>query len=92
MKSFRILSYVEGASLLALFFIAMPLKYFAGKPEAVRIVGAVHGGLFLLFVVASVVVGDQRGWSARRIFVSWIIASIPFGPLYFRHELFEKDQ
>jgi integral membrane protein len=38
---------IEGASLIALIGIAMPLKYFAGIPEAVRIVGMAHGLLFL---------------------------------------------
>jgi len=35
----RRLGFVEGLSTLVLFFVAMPLKYLAGKPEAVRISG-----------------------------------------------------
>ncbi len=30
----------------------MPLKYFFGMPLAVRLVGSVHGGLFLAFCAA----------------------------------------
>ncbi|MEQ1668363.1 MAG: DUF3817 domain-containing protein [Sulfuriferula sp.] len=38
---------IEGASLIVLLGIAMPLKYYAGLPMAVSIVGMAHGILFL---------------------------------------------
>jgi integral membrane protein len=47
LRSLSILALVEGTSLVALIGIAMPLKYFADLPEAVRVVGLVHGLLFL---------------------------------------------
>ncbi|KKJ79704.1 putative membrane protein YdzA, partial [Bacillus subtilis] len=39
----RTMGFIEGMSLLILLFIAMPLKYWAGLPLAVTIVGSVHG-------------------------------------------------
>ncbi|HUP40604.1 MAG TPA: DUF3817 domain-containing protein [Vicinamibacterales bacterium] len=45
---FRIAALFEGWSYLVLLFIAMPLKYAAGMPLAVRIVGSVHGFLYSL--------------------------------------------
>lgn len=47
LRSLSILALVEGASLVALVGIAMPLKYYGGMPEAVRVVGLAHGLLFL---------------------------------------------
>ena len=38
---------IEGLSTLALFFVAMPLKYYADMPMAVTIVGMIHGLLFI---------------------------------------------
>ena len=40
LRQFRLVALLEGSSFLALLFIAMPLKYLAGLPLAVRIVGA----------------------------------------------------
>jgi integral membrane protein len=88
MKYFRVLSYIEGASLLALLLVAMPLKYLAGMPEAVRLAGTLHGALFLMFVYSSVALGRELRWSARRILLAWIIASIPLGPVLFEEKLF----
>jgi integral membrane protein len=51
LRALRLLAIVEGVSTLVLFGIAMPLKYFAGMPLAVRIVGSVHGALFVALVV-----------------------------------------
>lgn len=51
-RRLRFIGFVEGVSYLALLGIAMPLKYLAGMPLAVRIVGSIHGALFILFFVA----------------------------------------
>ncbi len=45
----RVCSLAEGVSFLVLLGIAMPLKYWAGLPLAVRVVGSVHGALFVVF-------------------------------------------
>jgi integral membrane protein len=50
-RALRQLAIIEGISTLVLFGIAMPLKYFAGMPMAVRIVGSLHGALFVALVV-----------------------------------------
>lgn len=43
----RAVAFVEGVSYVVLLFVAMPLKYFAGLPLAVRIAGSIHGFLFV---------------------------------------------
>ena len=50
-RALRHLAIIEGISTLVLFGIAMPLKYFAGMPLAVRIVGSLHGALFVALVL-----------------------------------------
>ena len=50
LNNFRIISLIEGLSFLVLLFIAMPLKYHWGHPEAVSMVGMTHGLLFIAYV------------------------------------------
>ncbi len=58
---FRKVAIAEGVSFLLLLFIAMPLKYFANMPMAVKIMGGIHGVLFVAFIVlAWEVKGDYR--------------------------------
>jgi integral membrane protein len=66
---------LEGVSYLLLVGVAMPLKYLAGVPIAVRISGAVHGVLFLAFVVALWRVTASERWPLRRA-ARWFVASL----------------
>lgn len=79
MKQLRILLHLEGVSLLALLFVAVPLKYVAGYPVAVRIVGSLHGILFLSFVAGVVEIGLEQRWPRGRIAVAIFASIVPFG-------------
>jgi len=74
----RILAIVEGISLLVLLFIAMPLKYYYGTPEAVSVAGMTHGLLFLAFVGFCLWVSQQKKWSDRFFILVIISSVIPF--------------
>ena len=48
--AWRMSAIIEGISYLLLLFVAMPMKYMYGMPEAVSIVGSAHGLLFVVFI------------------------------------------
>lgn len=73
---------LEGVSFLVLLGIAMPLKYLAGIPLAVRISGALHGLLFLAFLHALFRVVSEDGWPRRRTAI-WLVASVMPLALFF---------
>jgi integral membrane protein len=70
----------EGTSTLVLFFVAMPLKYFAGLPLAVTIVGSLHGVLFLGYLALVLVILVRHRWPVGRGLLLGVAAIIPFGP------------
>jgi integral membrane protein len=51
---FRRVAFAEGVSFLVLLLIAMPLKYLAGLPQLVTVVGWAHGVLFVAFLALAV--------------------------------------
>lgn len=53
-ETFRKVALVEGVTTVLLFFVAMPLKYFAGQPWLVPPVGWLHGIAFVLYVAMMV--------------------------------------
>ncbi|EDL65798.1 hypothetical protein BSG1_16120 [Bacillus sp. SG-1] len=73
------MGFIEGASLLILLFIAMPLKYIAGIPEAVSVVGALHGFFFILYLVVIAYTTIKVRWAFKWIFGSVLVAFVPFG-------------
>ena len=88
LKNLRLLGFTEAISLLILVFIAMPLKYLAGEPLAVKITGNIHGVLFTVYVIALAMTARQTRWSRRQLLLAFLIASIPFGPFLFDKMLF----
>jgi len=90
-RALRRLAIVEGISTLVLFGIAMPLKYLAGLPLAVRIVGSIHGFLFVALVMALLL-------AIRRVPISLALAAagiaaaiVPGGPFLLDRRLARLD-
>jgi integral membrane protein len=79
---FRLMGFIEGLSLLILLFIAMPLKYFAGLPEVVTVVGSFHGVFFIMYLVTIVYVTFKIRWSFIWVTSAIAVAFIPFGNLF----------
>jgi integral membrane protein len=76
----RLAGLVEAVSFLLLLGVAMPLKYFAGMPGAVKAVGWVHGVLFVVFCAALVQTMRVAKWPAGRGALVFAAALLPFGP------------
>lgn len=70
---------LEGISFLLLLGVAMPLKYFAGLPQAVRIVGMTHGILFISYVALVGAFVLRRQWSWARAGEAMLYAIVPGG-------------
>jgi integral membrane protein len=75
----RVIAFIEGCSYLLLLGVAMPLKYLGGLPLAVRIVGSIHGGLFLAFCAALLHVMIVERWSLLRGVVVFASSLVPCG-------------
>ena len=75
-------SYLEGFSALFLFAVAMPVKYIGGDPELVSLVGAIHGGLFVLFI-ALLLAGVGKHWNRLAFYHGFVAAVVPAGPFLF---------
>src|SRR5690606_23590447 len=76
----RKIALTEGVSLLLLLFIAMPLQYLRGQPMAVRVVGTIHGILWVIFCATLLYVTIAAKWPLARAAVVFLAGLIPFGP------------
>jgi integral membrane protein len=83
---FRKIAFAEGLSFLILLFIAMPMKYFAGMPLAVTIIGSIHGGLFVAFIILAYAVKEKYNKSLRWGIKAFLASIIPFGTFYMDRE------
>jgi integral membrane protein len=76
---FRAVALLEGLSFIVLLFIAMPLKYLAGMPQAVRFVGMAHGLLFVLYLFALMEAAISLRWGFVRVVMAFGASLVPFG-------------
>jgi len=84
---FRKIGIAEGISLLLLLGIAMPLKYFAGIPEAVKFTGWAHGILFIAYGWFAYIVREEKQWPFRMLVWAFLAAFFPFGTFIFDKKL-----
>jgi integral membrane protein len=87
LRRLRTLSLIEGWSTLILFFIAMPVKYLMDIPEAVSWPGRIHGGLFVMLVIAALIGIKAIPMSGRLSFLLIVAAIFPFGPFLMDRKL-----
>lgn len=78
-RNLRIIGIAEGISFLVLLCIAMPLRRFAGIPEVVTIVGWLHGGLFILYVLAVLLAIKPMRWGVNSVLIALVASLIPLG-------------
>jgi integral membrane protein len=76
----RTATLIEGVSFLLLLCIAMPLKYLADLPAAVKLVGWLHGLLFIAVCAALVHTTIAARWPLTRAALILVAALLPFGP------------
>jgi integral membrane protein len=80
LERLRWVAKIEGVSFLVLLGIAMPLKYAAGLPMAVKLVGWAHGVLFVLFLISLGYAWRKAKLPLGLSALVFISALLPFGP------------
>ncbi len=82
LEKLRKVGIIEGISLIILFFIAVPIKYMMGEPLPVRIVGSIHGFLWL-YLLYNLYEVYKKNLLEKETAIKIVIASvIPFGFLF----------
>jgi integral membrane protein len=78
MKAMRSVALAEATSFLAL-LVASLVKRTGGDDLWVHILGPIHGGLFIVYVIVALSLRAQLGWSTPVTFWILVGAVVPFG-------------
>lgn len=87
----RVLAILEGISYLLL-ALTMPLKYIyeIGMPN--KIVGMLHGVLFILYCLWILIVARKYNWSIIKTLLGLAASLIPFATFVFDAKVLKKEQ
>ena len=91
LERLRLVSVLEGASLLLLLGVAMPLKYVLHLPAAVRVVGMAHGLLFVAYVLLLIQNTLELRWSAGKFGLGLVLSVVPGGAFWAERRLFHPE-
>lgn len=86
-RQFLSIGKLEGYSYLLLLLVAMPLKYIFKMPEYVRIVGTIHGVLFVAFVLMLLLMLFKVKMSFLKVVLAFLLSLVPFGTFYLKRLL-----
>jgi len=90
-KIFRKIALLEGISYLLLFAVTMPLKYYFSMPEPNYIVGSLHGLLFVLYCIYSIIVFKEiEEWTYSTLGLVLLASILPFGTFYMDAKLLKQ--
>jgi integral membrane protein len=77
LRNYRIAAWVTGIGLIALVFVAMPLKYFFDQPGPVAVVGVAHGFLYMVYIVCTLLLAERGRWKPLDALLILVAGTIP---------------
>jgi integral membrane protein len=82
LAAYRVLAIVVGIGLLTLLCVGMPLEYAADKPGVARVVGPVHGFLYVVYLILAFQLWQRERWN--RSFAAMVLCAgfVPFLSFY----------
>jgi len=81
-KTFRVVSFLEGISYLLLLFVAVPIKYFGDNEAYVKMLGMPHGLLFIGYIILAIMLKYELEWKSKTFWMILAASVIPFGTFY----------
>lgn len=75
---YRVLAYVVGTLLVVLVCIGVPLQYLANQLIVVKIVGPLHGFLYIAYLLISLDLARRARWSLIRTGAVMLAGLVPF--------------
>jgi integral membrane protein len=90
-RTVEVVAFLEGASLLVLLGVAMPLKYLAGIPGATSVVGMLHGLAFIAYAAVLLDAFASRQRPGRTVALGLLAGFLPAGSFVFVRHLRRQD-
>ena len=91
MRFFNIAGIAETCSTICLYFIAMPLKYLGENEILVKIIGPIHGFLWILYIGLLGLGWIQNKWNVRAVIMGGVLSILPGGPIWLERRMNKEE-
>jgi len=89
-NTFKIIALLEGVSYILLLFVAVPLKYWGGNEQYVKLLGMPHGLLFVTYIILAYLLKEDEKWNKTEFFIVLSCSILPFGTFYIDRKYLKK--
>jgi integral membrane protein len=90
LQRYRVVAWIVGVLLVALFCVGIPLKYAGDVDEVSKYVGLVHGLVFYpLYLLLTFDLARRARMSAVRTVLTMVAGTVPFVSFYAEHRTTE---
>ena len=79
---FRLVALLEGVSYILLLFVAVPIKYWGGDEQWVKLLGMPHGILFVSYIIFAFLIKENEKWGMKDLGIVLLASILPFGTFY----------
>ncbi|HEV7207500.1 MAG TPA: DUF3817 domain-containing protein [Mycobacteriales bacterium] len=76
--AYRIVAMIVGVGLVVLVLIGVPLKYAAGQPIVVKVVGPLHGFLYVVYLLLTLQLWLREKWNPVFAVLVAAAGTVPF--------------
>lgn len=87
---YRVMAYIVGVGLLLLVGVAMPLRYGAGEPGMVMVLGPIHGLLYIVYLLAALDLGRRAQFTVLEMLAVVAAGLFPFLAFYVERRMTER--
>ena len=79
---FRIIAFLEGVSYILLMSVGLYFKYQLADPSYVKLLGMLHGLLFISYLILAFLIKDGEQWKNKDFGIILLASILPFGTFY----------
>lgn len=87
---FRLVSYAEAATFLLLLMGVFIKRVLEGPDAFVRVLGPIHGIVFLVYLVMVIKVRPSQQWSLGQTILVIVASALPFGGFFVGNHLVDE--
>jgi integral membrane protein len=89
---YRVMAFIVGTALIVLVFVAIPLRYWAGKKGVALVVAPIHGYLYIIYLIAAADLARRARWKLGRILLVVAAGFVPFLAFIVEHRVNQQMQ
>jgi integral membrane protein len=84
------MAYTVGVGLIILVFVGVPLQYAAHSPGVVKVVGPIHGALYIVYLLAALDLARRARFGLLQLVAMVAAGFVPFVAFIVEHHVVRR--